>query len=213
MLHTIYKCPCCPVARWAVIGAEWRCSQFVPCRLPYQSQSVVRANIQEHSHGKRLLESLTSKGPMRGLSQLCHHFSLGKHPSPTKWLPPYIAYIFLYIYIDGFSIFNRLFSSFHVFLSTEKVFKHDLATLWSISFFYFSILFLTEKSERTKSNKRLFFFFKKELNRQKVCFTINNYTFCTQDYIGSWTSRSNIDRKLISYNTRTIASITMETAT
>lgn len=57
-------------------------------------------------------------------------------------------------------------------------------------------------------------FLKKEREREKkkkICFTTYNHTLCTEDYIGLRTSRSNIDKKLISYNTRRDALFTMGT--
>lgn len=48
------------------------------------------------------------------------------------------------------------------------------------------------------------FFKKKERERreEKKTRTTNDHTLSTEDYIGLQTSRSNIDKKLISYNTR-----------
>lgn len=54
-------------------------------------------------------------------------------------------------------------------------------------------------------------FLKKERERKKICFTTYNHTLCTEDYNGLRTSRSNIDKKLISYNTRSDALFTVET--
>lgn len=45
---------------------------------------------------------------------------------------------------------------------------------------------------------------------KKKSFTTYDHTLCTEDYIGLRTSRSNIEKKLISYNTRRDAWFTME---
>lgn len=53
-------------------------------------------------------------------------------------------------------------------------------------------------------------FHKRERGKKNLFYNIQPHT-CTEDYIGLQTSRSNIDKKLISYNTRRDALFTMET--
>lgn len=53
-------------------------------------------------------------------------------------------------------------------------------------------------------------FLKKRKRKKNLFYNIQPHT-CTEDYIGLQTSRSNIDKKLISYNTRRDALFTMET--